>query len=58
MGSESLPSISARLKQSKRQLDDDGFQVSSKKGPKKSSQTNMELDNKFENLSDTEFCLG
>ena len=60
MGSESLPSISARLKQSKRQLDDDGFQVSSKKGPQKSSptQTNIDLDNKFENLSDTEFCLG
>ena len=60
VGSESLPSISARLKQSKRQMDDDGFQVSSKKGPKKSSptQTNVELDNEFENIADTEFCLG
>ena len=60
MGSESLPSISARLKQSKRKLDDDGFQVSSKKGPKTSSptQTNIELDNKFENLLNTELCLG
>ena len=41
-------------------MDDDGFQISSKKGPKISSptQTNIELDNKFENLLNTELCLG
>ena len=41
-------------------MDGNGFQVSSKKGPKKSSptQTNIELDNEFENIADTEFCLG